>query len=235
MTSSTSFACRVGPHALAGVLLLWLAQAAQAQAGAAPHESPVRQDLRGALTLAAQLGEETLNWVGREHGQERVVKGAPYCADAVHESIQPLADGNRIVHRQSSRLCRDGEGRTRQELTSREGRRTIYLRDPVAGESWVLDPERKTARRSGFAAVARWGGAADHSGALDATAWREYAQHLRDWARQVAERARDGTRTGAAAHGSATAPPVPPVPPSAQVAGPAGSPARSRRWCRRAS
>src|SRR5579871_1934139 len=45
--------------------------------------------------------------------QERIVQGAPYCADAVHESIQPLADGNRIVHSRTTRTCRDGEGRTR--------------------------------------------------------------------------------------------------------------------------
>jgi hypothetical protein len=42
--------------------------------------------------------------------------GAPYCADALHESIRPLADGNRIVRTQLTRLCRDGAGRTRQEV-----------------------------------------------------------------------------------------------------------------------
>ena len=77
--------------------------------------------------------------------QERVVKGAPYCADALHESVQPLADGNRIVQRQVTRLCRDGEGRTRQEVDY-DGRKRVYLRDPVAREAWMLDPERKTAR-----------------------------------------------------------------------------------------
>ena len=46
----------------------------------------------------------------------RSVRGAPYCADAAHESVQQLADGNRIVRKQLTRLCRDGEGRTRQEL-----------------------------------------------------------------------------------------------------------------------
>ena len=55
-------------------------------------------------------------FAGFELGRERVVKGAPYCADAVHETIQPLADGNRIVRKQSTRLCRDGEGRTRREV-----------------------------------------------------------------------------------------------------------------------
>jgi hypothetical protein len=43
-------------------------------------------------------------------------------------------------------LCRDGEGRTRQVI-DRNGRKLVYLSDPVAGENWVLDNERKTARR----------------------------------------------------------------------------------------
>lgn len=78
--------------------------------------------------------------------REMIVQGAPYCADAVHESVQTLTDGNRIVQRQPSRQCRDGQGRTRQEVTS-AGRRNIYLRDPVAQEAWMLDPEARQAVR----------------------------------------------------------------------------------------
>ncbi|WP_431260012.1 hypothetical protein ACQ86G_07590 [Roseateles chitinivorans] len=98
---------------------------------------------------------------------ERVVKGAPYCAQAVHESVQPLADGNRIVHQQTSQLCRDGEGRTRQEV-ERQGRKVVYLRDAVSGENWLLDPERKTARYLG-------------GGRVDAEAQREYGERMREY------------------------------------------------------
>jgi hypothetical protein len=120
----------------------------------------------------------TLAFVADELGQERIVKGAPYCADALHESVQPLADGNRIVRRQVTRLCRDGEGRTRQEI-EHDGRKRVYLRDPVAREAWVLDPERKSARRIGLGRL---------DAPADGTAWREYGERMRDWARSLRER-----------------------------------------------
>jgi len=175
-----------------------------------------RAEAADAMRLVAQLGEQTMGWVGQEFRQERIVKGAPYCADAVHETVQPLADGNRIVQRQTTRMCRDGEGRTRQEITSREGRRTVYLRDPVAKENWVLDPERKTARRGTRIAFGA-GPEGAHEFSFDTSAWQEYAERMRDWARQAAERARDAVRGGAKAHVnpagvSPAAPPPPPAP-----------------------
>jgi hypothetical protein len=75
----------------------------------------------------------------------------------------------------------------------------VYLHDPVARERWVLDPERKTARRLGASA---------HAMAHDASAWREYAERMRDWARRFGEPAR---REGAVAP-VAPAPPAPPTP-----------------------
>ncbi|MBL8315981.1 MAG: hypothetical protein JNK55_19765 [Rubrivivax sp.] len=149
---------------------------------------------------------------------ERVVKGAPYCAEAVHETVQWLADGsggapNRIARQQMSRLCRDGEGRTRQE-TERGGRKVVYLRDPVSRENWVLDPERRTARRQGEWRV---GGM---EGLIDSQAFREYADKLREYARGMAERARGVAPIP-------PAPPAPPVPPAAPVA-PGAAPADAR-------
>ena len=129
-------------------------------------------------------------------GHEKVVKGAPYCADAVHESIQPLADGNRIVKRQSTRLCRDGEGRTRREVQRGNGSKLIYLNDPVAKEAWVLDPERKTVqplRSMQF-------GLLGHDGA-EWRAWgREFSQRMREHFKDMPE------------------PPKPPAAPAAPVA-----------------
>jgi hypothetical protein len=153
--------------------------------------------------------EATLGVAG-EMGPERVVKGAPYCADAVHETVQWLPDGlggapNRIVRQQNSRLCRDGEGRTRQEV-ERGGRKLVYLRDPVAGENWVLDPERKSARRLGG-----WNAPA---AAFDAAAMRDFGERMRDWARQMSE----STRRGPGAPPAPPAPPVPPTPPIADAA-----------------
>ena len=84
-----------------------------------------------------------------------VVKGKPYSADAVTESSQILADGNRITTRNETRLFRDGEGRTRRELTLNalgvwqpaSQQVSITIDDPVAGESYVLNPAAETARK----------------------------------------------------------------------------------------
>ena len=129
----------------------------------------------------------------------------------MRESVQFLLDangqaGNRIVHASKTRLCRDGEGRTRQEL-ERSGRRQVILRDPVARESWLLDAERKNARRLGQAA-----GILAGSGAalLDSAGWHDYAGRLRDWARSMRDQARAG-----AASAPRAAPPPPPAAPAA--------------------
>jgi len=98
----------------------------------------------------------------------KLVKGAPYSADASNESVQALADGNRIVHRTTTRIYRDSEGRTRREQTldsigpwaaSGEPRQMISINDPVAGVSYTLDPVTKTARKL---PVIRWAGSGDN-------------------------------------------------------------------------
>ena len=45
----------------------------------------------------------------------KVIKGAPFSADIVTESIQTLSDGNRIVQRSTTRFYRDSAGRVRRE------------------------------------------------------------------------------------------------------------------------
>ena len=49
----------------------------------------------------------------------KVVRDAPYSAQAVSESTQTLSDGNRIVSKSTSAVYRDSEGRTRREQTLR--------------------------------------------------------------------------------------------------------------------
>ena len=49
------------------------------------------------------------------------VKNSPFTADAISESVQTLADGNRITRRSTSKLYRNGEGRFRQEFVSGTG------------------------------------------------------------------------------------------------------------------
>ena len=86
----------------------------------------------------------------------KLVKGAPYTAQAVTESVQTLSDGNRIVRKNTAQLYRDAEGRTRREQTvgyigpyaaSGEETQTVFINDPVAGFSYILEPSSKTARK----------------------------------------------------------------------------------------
>jgi hypothetical protein len=149
-------------------------------------------------------------------GSERRVSGAPYCADAVHETIQPLLDangqpGNRIVRQTRTRLCRDGEGRTRQEV-ERSGSRQVILRDPVARETWVLDPQRKTARRAGMTFASSDGAAA---ALAESSHWQDYAERMREWARGLVERPRAGA--GAARAPDPPTAPIPPMPAPAEL------------------
>jgi hypothetical protein len=84
------------------------------------------------------------------------VKGAPYSAEAVSESVQVLADGNRIVRRSTSMVYRDSEGRTRHEQTLRsvgpyavagEPPQMIFINDPVENVNYILDARNRTARK----------------------------------------------------------------------------------------
>lgn len=86
----------------------------------------------------------------------KTVKGAPYSAESVTESIQTLADGNRIINRNTSSVYRDSEGRTRREQTLKglgmfdtgdEPLQTIFISDPVAGVTYALDTRSHIAHK----------------------------------------------------------------------------------------
>jgi hypothetical protein len=86
----------------------------------------------------------------------KLVKGAPYSAQAVTESVQTLSDGNRIVRKNTAQVYRDTEGRTRREQTlgymgpyipTDAETQTVFINDPVAGVNYILEPSSKTARK----------------------------------------------------------------------------------------
>ncbi len=96
-------------------------------------------------------------FMGGEFGFARkVVTGAPYSAQVVTQSSQTLADGNRIQRSTSASVARDSEGRTRSERTmgaigtrsaSGSPSKAVFIHDPVAGMSYVLDPGKRVARQ----------------------------------------------------------------------------------------
>jgi hypothetical protein len=98
-----------------------------------------------------------------------VVKNAPFSAEAVSESVQTLADGNKITRSYTTRMFRDSEGRFRREGSGSTGafggggggavavysgvlaavaaKDAITIFDPVANQRYILNPEEKTARK----------------------------------------------------------------------------------------
>jgi hypothetical protein len=124
------------------------ADAAKLAARAKVAQEQARRDQELAATEKALT---RLQAIGRAP-----VKNAPYSAEAVTESTQTLADGNRIVERSSSMLYRDSEGRERREETRSalaklapgvEMPQTVFISDPVAGVGYTLYPARRTATK----------------------------------------------------------------------------------------
>jgi hypothetical protein len=90
---------------------------------------------------------------------EKVVKGAPFSCEAVSESLQVLADGNRITRTSSNRMFRDSEGRFRREGIINPGstlgayfelQPTILILDPVNGFKYYLNSQSKTVKKLAF-------------------------------------------------------------------------------------
>ncbi len=101
------------------------------------------------------------------HFDSKVVKGAPYSADAVTETIQTMGDGNRIVRSSSAKMYRDGAGRTRREQAlsvvgawsvAGDSPTMIYINDPVSGVHYTLNPNARTANKVAVHRVTAAGG-----------------------------------------------------------------------------
>lgn len=89
-------------------------------------------------------------------GAGPIVKDKPYSAEAVTETVQVLASGNRIARNNVTKHYRDGMGRTRREQTittlgpsSPIFAQVIVISDPITQTDYLLDPQRLTARKFG--------------------------------------------------------------------------------------
>lgn len=115
------------------------------------------QGAGGGLRVSTQPGEDTVFFISSEVSfDNKLVKGAPYSAQAVTETTRTLADGNKIKNKTAATIYRDGEGRTRREqelravgpwTVSGEPQQTVFINDPVTGMNYVLDPRTRTARK----------------------------------------------------------------------------------------
>ena len=83
------------------------------------------------------------------------VLGAPYSATLTNESVQTLADGNRIAQTSTGATARDSQGRTRQDmalpalgnLAAANSPHLVFIQDPVAQVSYTLNLTAKTAQK----------------------------------------------------------------------------------------
>jgi len=115
------------------------------QAGGAPPPPPAPDEWGGGR----------LRFLGVEASfQHKVVTGAPYSAQAVTERTQALANGNKIDEKTTANVYRDGQGRTRREMTMgamgpwaapKNASPMVVIHDPVAGVGYMLDPSKQTA------------------------------------------------------------------------------------------
>jgi hypothetical protein len=147
------------------------------------------------MSRLAPLNDDVLAFAAAEMSGAKVVKSAPYCADAINEFTQTLADGTRINRKTTSRLCRDSEGRTRQEMTRNtpQGPVTrVYIHDPVAKQMWALNPEKKTAIRVPVLDMTMRLSVVGQPNPEDMKGWQEYTKRMREWMRDTAQRMRQG-------------------------------------------
>jgi hypothetical protein len=116
----------------------------------------------------------------------RSIKNAPYSAQMVSERQQNLSDGNQIADRHSTMAYRDSAGRTRQEVVDAKGElKVITIHDPVAGATWILKPQDRTATK-----IARPGEAARLAARQAAEAGRKAGEEARA---RIEQMRKDGT------------------------------------------
>jgi hypothetical protein len=127
---------------------------------------PAAQEFLMAFPPGAAAQDVIFGGVGRVPGPEMgliaiepfgalsPVKDAPYSADAITETTQLLADGNRIEQRAAAAIARDSTGRVRREqdavafggLVAKSRGPLVTISDP-AGVHITLDTERRIAYR----------------------------------------------------------------------------------------
>jgi hypothetical protein len=88
---------------------------------------------------------------------DKVVTGAPYSASISTQTSQTLADGNQIQQTTNGTVARDSQGRTRRDMTLKSigpwaasgstPPHFVLISDPVAGASYALQPDQKTAQK----------------------------------------------------------------------------------------
>jgi TonB family protein len=120
----------------------------------------------GVWVSGVPQGDQTFRFVSSEMSfDNKVVKDAPFSGEMVYESIQTLADGNRIINKSTTMIYRDSQGRTRREQAfnffgpfggGNSEHKTIQIFDPVSNTNYTLDDHNRIAHKfRSFARFAR--------------------------------------------------------------------------------
>ena len=124
-------------------LNILVAMAAMACGSASAQQPDKVFFFAGADTAKLRVEADTIGFHTVRFGMMGpTVKGAPYSAEGVTEVTQTLGDGTHINRQETYTIYRDGEGRVRRE-TGNE----IWISDPVAEASYVLNTKQQTARK----------------------------------------------------------------------------------------
>jgi hypothetical protein len=124
-----------------------------------PPPPPLNQNVmyfRGGPGTLATV--DAMDFLGFEAGfGGKTVAGAPFSASFSMQTTRVLSDGNRIDRTTSGTIARDGQGRTRRDMTlpaigpwataTQTAPHVIFISDPVAGTQYILQPDRKFARQ----------------------------------------------------------------------------------------
>jgi hypothetical protein len=106
--------------------------------------------------VAAGARAQTLDFLNNGVPTGPIVTGAPYSAEGVTTVKVKLFDGTRIERTVTARFYRDSAGRIRREQTivglaavdpANESPMVVTIVDPVAGFTYALDPNLRTAHR----------------------------------------------------------------------------------------
>jgi hypothetical protein len=119
----------------------------------------------GSISLQSAGPGTSVAWGSFEKGPSTPVQGAPYSATITNQSVQTLADGNRIVQTSSGSTARDSQGRTRQEtalppignLSAANAPRLVFIHDTVAQTSYTLNLTDRTAQKIPTFSIATMG------------------------------------------------------------------------------
>ncbi|HEY6401471.1 MAG TPA: hypothetical protein VI479_08675 [Blastocatellia bacterium] len=127
---------------------------------AAPSVSALAQDQESqaakkiaekmAIDIERKISDDAVKLIGAKIGFEtKVVKGAPYSATAEAETIQMLADGNRIRNKTTTLVYRDSDGRTRREVMGKaqSAATEAFISDPATGVNYSLDTRQRLAHK----------------------------------------------------------------------------------------